>query len=82
MPACILREMRPQGLSLGRRAADRFAAGSYLTDGRRLFRVVTQFGSDAPHAELEDCLTLDVDVYDPGQLRAMGLRPVSLPPAG
>jgi hypothetical protein len=74
--------MRPHGLSLGRRAVDRFAAGNYLTNGRRLFRVVAQFGSDAPHAELEDCLTLDIDFYEPRQLYAMGLRPVRLAGAG
>ena len=57
-----------------------FTAGSYLTDGRRLFRVVTQFGSDAPHAELEDCLTLDVDVYDRQLTRWAAARVA--PPAG
>ena len=52
--------------------------GTYLTDGRRLFRVVSQFapvGEDA-FASLEDCRTLDVQAYAPGELHAMKLRPI------
>ncbi|MCW3018360.1 MAG: hypothetical protein JWN10_668 [Solirubrobacterales bacterium] len=52
--------------------------GTYLTDGRRLFRVVSQFapaGGDA-FAALEDCGTLDVQAYAPGELQAMKLRPI------
>lgn len=50
----------------------------YLTDGRRLYRVVSRFsaGPGWTFAELEDCLTLDVTAYTPGELDAMGLRPV------
>lgn len=52
--------------------------GCYLTDGRRLFRVVSEFGADGKHgfASLEDCLTLAVEPYSPGELDAMKLRPV------
>jgi hypothetical protein len=50
----------------------------YLTDGRRLFRVVSPFipGSEMPFASLEDCLTLKVRPYSPDELYAMGLRRV------
>ncbi len=56
---------------------DEFAPGYYLTDGRRLFRVVSQFTTTlAPYAELEDCVTLAVDRYTPTELYVMGLRSV------
>lgn len=53
-------------------------AGSYVTDGRRLFRVVSQFTTVGDHvfASLEDCLTLAVAAYAPGELSSMELRPV------
>jgi hypothetical protein len=53
-------------------------SGSYLTDGHTLFRVVSQFTTVGYHvsASLEDCLTLDVQAYAPGELHKMGLRPV------
>ncbi len=53
-------------------------AGSYVTDGRRLFRVVSQFATVGEHvfASLEDCRTLDVQAYAPGELQAMQLRPI------
>jgi hypothetical protein len=49
-----------------------------VTDGRRLFRVVSQFAFAGDHvvASLEDCLTLDVRAYSPDELHAMGLRAV------
>jgi hypothetical protein len=52
--------------------------GSYLTDGRRLFRVVSQFDAGGKHAfaSLEDCLTLEIEPYSPGELDEMNLRPV------
>lgn len=53
--------------------------GSYVTDGDRLFRVVSQFstvGEDV-FAALEDCRTLGVETYAPGELFSMGLRAVS-----
>jgi len=51
----------------------------YLTDGRRLFRVLSRFaavGEDAC-ASLEDCATLEVRAYTPEELCAMKLRPVA-----
>ena len=55
-----------------------FIPGSYLTDGRRLFRVVSQFTPSAERvfASLEDCFTLEVSDYAPGELYSMGLRTV------
>lgn len=52
---------------------------SYLTDGRRLFRVITQFaaGEQCRSASLEDCLTLKVKAYSAAELAAMKLRPVA-----
>jgi len=52
---------------------------SYLTDGRRLFRVVSQFTAGAEHvahvfASLEDCVTLEVQDYSPRELHRMRLR--------
>jgi hypothetical protein len=54
---------------------------NYLTDGRRLFRVVSQFGAGAEHVfvSLENCLTLEIQAYAPGELDAMRLRPVRTP---
>jgi hypothetical protein len=51
---------------------------SYLTDGRRLFRVVSPFAAGKEHlcASLEDCLTLEVRTYSPAELREMRLRDV------
>ncbi len=58
-------------------AHDEIAPGYYLTDGRRLFRVVSQFTTTlSPYAELEDCMTLAVDRYTPSDLYAMELRSV------
>jgi hypothetical protein len=53
-------------------------AGAYVTDGRRLFRVVAPFSArdDRRSATLEDCLTLEVRSYSPADLHEMGLRPV------
>ncbi len=56
--------------------------GTYLTDGRRLFRVVRGFAWP-PHASeaiLEDCRTLEEGAYPPDELARMGLRVVQ--PAG
>ena len=50
-------------------------AGAYVTDGRRLFRVVSPLAAppDWETAELEDCATLETSSYTPAQLWAMGL---------
>ncbi len=64
---------------LARRASSApLSPDRYLTDGRRLFRVVAQFpsGAEQAFASLEDCLTLDVQAYAPGELHQMSLRPV------
>ena len=57
--------------------------GSYLTDGWRLFRVISQFSprSARVFAALEDCRTLEVRPYSPDELYAMRLRPVTMPVA-
>lgn len=60
------------------------ARGSYLTDGQRLFRVVTQLPPrhDSPFALLEDCHTLEVRPFAPDELYGMGLRLVRAGAAG
>jgi len=54
---------------------------SYLTDGTRLWRVVSRFGADAAtmFASLEDCSTLEVRPYSSGEIDAMTLRMVQAP---
>jgi len=61
-----------------RASAGQLVPGTYCTDGLRLFRVVSQFADDTQHAfaSLEDCLTLEVRPYAPGELYRMGLRPL------
>jgi hypothetical protein len=62
-------------------AADRLSLTSdeYLTDGRRLLRVVAPFDPRPEHsfAVLEDCLTLKVDTYNREQLATLPLRRVA-----
>jgi hypothetical protein len=49
----------------------------YLTDGRRLFRVVSRFVNDeSVMVVIEDSLTLDALAFAAVELVAMGLRPV------
>jgi hypothetical protein len=51
--------------------------GRYLTDGRRLLRVVSQLADDrSVLVVLEDCLTLGVRAYAAAELEPMGIRPV------
>ena len=52
------------------------APDTYLTDGERLLRVVSQFeaGSGGTFASLEDCLTLEVRPYSSGEVSC--LRPL------
>jgi hypothetical protein len=58
-------------------APPEFTPGRYMTDGRRLFRVVSPFeGMELRSAELEDCLTLQVGRYSADELFGMGLKPV------
>ena len=49
----------------------------YLTDGRRLFRVISRFvDDDSVLIVIEDSLTLEALAYAAVELVAMGLRPV------
>ena len=49
----------------------------YLTDGRRLFRVVARLVTDGSVlVVIEDCVTLDARAYAPVELAAAGVRPV------
>ena len=52
--------------------------GAYVTDGRRLFRVVQPINPPraVASAVLEDCMTLDAQAFTPRQLAEMGLRTV------
>ncbi|MGZ4325785.1 MAG: hypothetical protein ACXVHX_23795 [Solirubrobacteraceae bacterium] len=50
--------------------------GGYVTDGRRLFRVVSRLAAGESVLVVEDCLTLDVQVFAWTELDAMGLRAV------
>jgi hypothetical protein len=52
----------------------------YVTDGRRLFRIVSLFEPNSSAvAELEDCMTLEIERYSPDDLFGMRLRPVRSP---
>jgi len=66
--------------SLGARKLTRRALvqGGYLTDGSRLFRVVSRFDADGEVVlvAVEDCATFELKALLPGELRAMGLRAV------
>jgi hypothetical protein len=59
----------------------RCSSRTTTSDGRTLFRVVSQFGAGAEHlfVSLENCLTLEIQAYAPGELDAMRLRPVRTP---
>jgi hypothetical protein len=49
----------------------------YLTDGRRLFRVVARFVYDGSVlVVIEDCATLDARAYAATELPPMDVRPV------
>jgi hypothetical protein len=60
------------------RAGSALSDQAYLTDGRRLFRVVSTIDPRLPYpvAELEDCRTLAIESYSAPELYAMTLRPV------
>ena len=61
-------------------------AGTYLTDGRSLFRVqhaITEAEGlhlPEPLLELEDCKTLELILCSAGALERLGLRPVTPSP--
>jgi hypothetical protein len=69
--------------ALRRPKADQLQPGSYVTDGERLFCVLSQFASDdeIELATLEDCLTLEVKPYCLDELLDLRLRPVPTLPA-
>jgi hypothetical protein len=59
-------------------------AGTYLTEGRRLFRVVRGLaspteGSEGSFALLEDCRTFEAHPFTPSELLSMRLRLVGPP---
>jgi hypothetical protein len=64
------------------RAEQLSATGTYLTDGRSLFRVqhaITEADGldlEEPLLELEDCATLELILCSAGALERLGLRPV------
>ncbi len=64
------------------RAEQPSATGTYLTDGRSLFRVqhaITEADGldlEEPLLELEDCATLELILCSAGALERLGLRPV------
>lgn len=57
---------------------EEFTPGVYVTDGQRLFRVVSPGQSLFPSAELEDCMTLEVERYFSDELYAMRLHRVRM----
>jgi hypothetical protein len=61
---------------LRRPKAEELQPGTYVTDGERLFCVLSQFASDdeVELATLEDCLTLEVKPYCPAELYDLRLR--------
>jgi hypothetical protein len=68
---------------LRRPKADQLRPGTYVTDGERLFCVMSQFASEdeVELATLEDCLTLEVKPYCPAELMDLRLRTVQALPA-
>jgi hypothetical protein len=59
-----------------RRAEEpRFQPGSYLTDGRRLLRIVSNVSDDALCA-VEDCRNLDLMLVPVDELDSLRLRAV------
>ena len=63
---------------LRRPTAEQLQPGTYVTDGERLFCVLSQFASDdeIELATLEDCLTLEVKPYCQAELEDLRLRHV------
>jgi hypothetical protein len=64
--------------SFGRHSTAELKPSTYLTDGRRLFRVVRGFTwpPQESQAVLEDCRSLEERSYSSDQLSAMGLSVV------
>jgi hypothetical protein len=55
---------------------DRFLAGTYHTDGRRLLRIVCEAGGGA-HRAIEDCKTMEIMLVPLQELESLDLRPVA-----
>jgi hypothetical protein len=73
-------DARPEESATG--AEQPSVTGTYLTDGRSLFRVqhaITEADGldlEEPLLELEDCATLELILCSAGALERLGLRPV------
>jgi hypothetical protein len=59
------------------RMLDPFAIGSYLTDGRKLLRVVGELPQEPSLRLVENCRTLEVTVVSVDALRDRGVQPVA-----
>ena len=69
MPFSLRRSLRPRALAPGR----------YLTDGRRLLRVLSRFDDGRSVMVLvEDCRTFDTYAYALGELRTLRFRGVRI----
>ena len=62
-------------LSPPRLASDRFAPGTYYTDGTRLLQMLPALTERGLRA-VEDCRSLDIMLVSLIDLESMGLRPV------
>lgn len=68
--------------SLRRLRSRALAPGRYLTDGRRLLRVLSKFDDGrSVMALVEDCTTFEAYCYALLELRAMGFRRLRSAPA-
>jgi hypothetical protein len=69
---------RPSTFRLRRQVSQRhLTTGSYLTDGRKPFRVSSQFvHGRSVKVWIEDCLTLETRARAACELEAMGIRAV------
>src|SRR5690242_5516239 len=66
--------LRHRGAHLNQR---QLIPGSYLTDGQRLFRVLSRLvNGRSTLVSIEDCLTLETRAYAASELGTMPLRPV------
>jgi hypothetical protein len=63
------------GLVQSSKRQDRFLAGSYHTDGRRLLRIVCE-ASGGAHRAIEDCKTMEITLMPLEELDSLDLKPV------
>jgi hypothetical protein len=74
---------RPEEKEEPERLGKPSVTGTYLTDGRSLFRIqhaITEADGlqlDEPLLEFEDCATLELILCSAGALERLGLRPVT-----